>query len=420
MNPKEFIQLKLPAVTLPMVSDWFDGKNIEQYNYLFPDLLKIKDDLNKEKHKMDKYYSTNTTAKNFIRVTNRFYYYVDLKSGNLEDVYNAQFVTKAWLKIYELFYVFGRDQLEELNKKKSNYKYYSFHIAEAPGAFLPSINHLIKTNYNKIEWFWFAESFRLIYDKKMKNMGDTHYLGDTYGIINKYKDNWIFGADGDGDITSSANLRWFKHKIYSEFDRFVDFYTSDVKFIPTENFSYDDEEIYNIPVHVGHTIGAIVTLKKNGLAILKTFTFMESASVCLLYLLSGIFDNVYVTKPLASTPSNSETYIVCDGYKKNLSKIQIEKLFEYLDCLVYEDKKNLCLFKKEDISRGFLDEIKKINSFFYNRQKYFINRNIELYEQYKNKDNQTILKDSSKMRQEYASYWIKRYSLKKIDSSDLL
>lgn len=47
--------------------------------------------------------------------------------------------------------------------------------------------------------------------------------------------------------------------------------------------------------------------------VLKMFTYFETPSVGLLYLLQAHFDEVWVSKPACSRASNAETYLVAKG-----------------------------------------------------------------------------------------------------------
>ena len=80
----------------------------------------------------------------------------------------------------------------------------SFHICEAPGAFISCINHYIhtKTQYNSYEWK--SQSLK---PKGSKSKKDT--IGDTYGFMKKYPNHWDFGIDDTGDITNIENIKYY-------------------------------------------------------------------------------------------------------------------------------------------------------------------------------------------------------------------
>lgn len=414
----DFIQFELPDVCKkPSITKWVPSI------YQFDELIKLKHELNDVKNKLNPINNIK-----YIKITAVSYVGEDLRGdhGRLSAEFNAQIVTKAWMKIHELFnryVIFEREIKRKLgggiiSKVSSPIKdLYTFHIAEAPGAFIPSINHIIRTKYPSIDWNWFAESYRdpiLSHDRKRGK-----YFGDQYGLMKKYDSQWIYGAENDGDITKGSNIRWFRHHIGEYFPR-LDVITSDVKFVPTVDFNFDDEEIYNIAVHAGHTITALATLSKGGTAILKTFTFFESASISLLYLLGCSFERVLITKPMTSTPANSETYLVCLGFLNNITPMQLDILYEYLIYCRENPKNPAALFPKSQIPKEFVEKIVEIGTALKKRQIEYIDRNINLYNEYQNKPISVAEKDTAKVRHTFAEKYITTYNVEPIDEKDWL
>ena len=64
-------------------------------------------------------------------------------------------------------------------------------------------------------------------------------------------------------------------------------------------------------LHHCEAVAALRILAPGGSLVLKMFTLFESESVCLLYLLVSVFNEVDVFKPATSKEGNSEVYIVC-------------------------------------------------------------------------------------------------------------
>lgn len=107
----------------------------------------------------------------------------------------------------------------------------------------------------------------------------------------------------------------------------VDFITSDCG-IHVEAYEYNKYEEKISEVDFAQFYNLLNLLKqKGGSRILKTFIPLELASnVCIIYLLTEVFEQVYLSKPITSRPHNSEIYIVCikyNGIDKNiLNKIK--------------------------------------------------------------------------------------------------
>ena len=402
MYEPEFVEFELTkGCKKPHVNNWIND------SYEYPKFIALKDKLNKKKSEIDK-----LDQSKYVNIASATYVMEDARGdyGRLAEEFDAQIVTKAWMKLFELTHRYVKDYITE--------EFYSFHVAEAPGAFLPSLNHYFRTQCHGVDWTWYAESYRDPVTRiKTKQKGK--FLSDTYGLMKKYPEHWIFGANDDGDITRGANWRWFKNELTALTPR-RDLYTSDVKFVPdTPDFTYDEEEFYNIPVHVGHTFGALLTLSKGGMAILKTFTFFEAQSISLLFLLTCFFEKVFITKPIASTPANSETYVICINYNNRMTDNQRTILYEYLEmCRTAKNKKETpVLFAKKDIPKEFVDQIYDFEVKMTDRQIKYIDRNLELYKKYKNtkKVKQNIDKKDVELRDKFASYWIENYNVEKIN-----
>lgn len=107
---------------------------------------------------------------------------------------NNRHVSRAWIKMYELYY--ETKFFDNLDKSQVN----SFHICEAPGNFVNSTIYYTKHNTHIQNYNWNAQS---LYN------GD---IFDQYKFIQKTKNNWDFGKDNTGDITSHPNMMYYIEK----------------------------------------------------------------------------------------------------------------------------------------------------------------------------------------------------------------
>lgn len=69
---------------------------------------------------------------------------------NLRKIINAEFVTKAWSKFFELLTAYQLVRLSDPSTGLFN----SIFLCEAPGAFVAALNHFLKFNYtyNKVNF----------------------------------------------------------------------------------------------------------------------------------------------------------------------------------------------------------------------------------------------------------------------------
>jgi cap2 methyltransferase len=394
------------GISLTPPRNW--KKDFPDYVYDYPEMMEIKAQLNRVKQKQDPISADPRLRDKYLRIADMVRAHDDLrgKNGILVKRYGAEIVTNAWLKMYELMN-FLQPQLAKCKKP-----FHSFHIAEAPGNFLLAINHKLRTDYSSVEWDWLANSYWDLYSS-----GNVHYLEDQYGLIRAFPDKWIFGADGDGDITSPANLRSFSQTVRERFPNGCQFMTSDVKYVPID-VNFDEEERINLPVHLGHLLCALLTLEKGGTMILKEFTLFEGPSVALVYLMSCCFKQVRIVKPETSRPANSEIYIVGLGYQKNLSQLQFEALYNIMEYIRYlnTDAGSPAIFLQSDVPKSFVDKLIRIESALAKLQMQFIERNLELFERYQEVPFSQIQRELAPIRERAAEEWIKKMGVKVLDS----
>jgi hypothetical protein len=400
--------------TLTFPKNW--KKDFPDYIYSFEELEVLKLNLNSVKRRIDPITQNKELREKYDHLVDLVRALDELRGRNglLVKEYGAEIVTNAWLKMYELM-IFLHPLLNKMQKGKGKKKFNSLHVAEAPGNFMLAINHKLKTEYSSVEWDWLANSYRdLYYDHDYRNI---HYLPDQYGLIAQYPNRWIFGADGDGDITSPANIISFAQDVKEKFEGNLHFMTSDVKYVP-QDVNFDEEERINLPVHLGHLLCALTTLSKGGVMILKEFTFFEAPSISLLYLMSCCFKQLRIVKPETSRPGNSETYVVGTEYKKNLTMLQINRLLSVMNYirLLNTEAGSPALFRKKDIPADFVEKIIKIETQLTKTQSSHINRNLELFDKYKDVPYQQVRRDLSMIREKAADEWIKKTGIKLLDS----
>lgn len=390
-------------------------KDFPNYVYQFPQLIQLKNKLNQVKKKLEETYNNAQNLDIYQKIINyNSYGLLKRKNGILCQEYNAEIVSNAWLKMYEnMSYL--EPYLKKIEKGKDP-SFNSFHIAEAPGNFILAINHYMNTNFPKIEWNWLASTYIDLYSKHP----DSKYLDDTYGMIKKYPDNWIFGADGDGDITSVENLLSFQQTIIKRFKNHLNFITSDVKYISTQ-FDFSEEENINIPVHLGHLLCSLLCLDKGGIMMLKEFTFFEAQSVSFLYIMNYCFDKLLIVKPESSRSANSEVYIIGFGYKQNLSEIQISQLLKIMNYIrtLNTSLGSPSIFLKDDIPNDFVEKIIDLSKRILVKQIPSIQKNYELFKQYEN-NIKLFYKDNMSSQELLAKEWIEKNKVKKLDSNKRL
>ena len=308
-------------------------------------------------------------------------------------LYKGEMVTNAWMKIYEVL-----DNERIAINHKGGFK--TFHLCEAPGAFILSTNHYLKSNTEVSSYDWYAQTLNPSSSKNKDKKRSV--LKDDFGIISAYPNRWLYGRYNTGDITDPGTIYSYKENpCLSD----LDLITGDGG-LKTPMHMFNEQERYVSKVIYGQVLTMLYLLPKGKDCIFKTFIpFTESITISLMYLLTILFKKVNVHKPLTSHPSSSEVYVVCRDY----CGLEIDlrtKLFKVLT----DFTPDISIFKK--IPSQFIKELERCSSLFVNRQIDSINRS--LYYRYLYYDDYDMQKEVTNQREKSIEKWISKYKLKKI------
>ena len=286
-------------------------------------------------------------------------------------------VSQAWLKFYEIL-----SETNIINKNNKSFK--SFHLCEAPGSFIDCLAYYLRKETNITKFEWNAQSYK-------QTKGKT-YFGDDFNLIKQNPNNWKWGADGDGDITSCNNILSYKPLADD-----VELITSDCG-IPMGTPGYEK-------IVFSSMVAITYLLPLNGNMIFKILTPIETPIIWnIIYLWFNNFKELRFFKPIQNAQSR-EFYIIGKGYlgtdKKTvdllleLVKDKTDK-FEKID--LFDDKypENFVL-QLLDISKKLADNWcftiqKQIyysdnleyldKSFYKNAKDYIQEKNLDFIEKY--------------------------------------
>lgn len=323
---------------------------------------------------------------------NKLTYMYNISSGLLKYTKEKGLkLSRAFFKMYEIldhFNFFSKHKADTIN---------SIHICEAPGHFINSTFNYINNRHPNKKFEWYGNSLNPKNEQVKKKYGDV--LDDSYGFIKKYPDRWLWGADDTGDITSRANIEFFKKKFAGKFD----FLTSDCGLGAKGRFEYHSQEEMMGKINFAQFLISLIVTKMGGSIVLKYFMpFTKPVSISLLYLLRVHFKYLTIHKPLMTSPTNNEVYIVCRKKVKELTEDNYRKLVDFLD--------------KYDMDKYLYDEIDEIfiNNTIYVSKK-IINDQIDnikvIYYHYDKEYDYDALKVLGKA---YAKQWIRKYKFDKV------
>lgn len=310
---------------------------------------------------------------------------------------NPEFLTQAWTKFYECACTYNIIPAEATLERKM----VSLHLCEAPGAFITSLNHYLKSNHQNIEWKWVANTLNPYYEgNSPSNMiSDDRFMFHTLN-------NWDFGVDNTGNLMDWDNSQAIIRKAKSLGK--VLLVTADGSIDCLQK--PDAQEEVTSPLHYCEIITALQALSPGGTLIFKLFTLFEHSTVSLLYLVNHLFSEVNIYKPVTSRQGNSEVYAICLKYKGMAS---LEEFLPILKSAYGTDVYgNFALFPLEAIPETFVKQVEECACYFCSIQCQVINNNLKAYLMQKNI---ALHRDIKKIRGIVATEFIWQYDLKPLD-----
>lgn len=289
---------------------------------------------------------------------------------------NEQVVSRAWIKLYEILSEF------KFYKYLKGDTIYGFHLCEAPGNFVNSIQYYLQHNSTVKDYEWVAQSLG----------PELAGFYDSYGFIAKTKDRWDLGIKGTGDITDWDNIKYYYDK-YKDADIVI----GDCG----EEWTAERDPYKNLAVY--QLLYLMLLPKVGGCGIIKTL-YMNINIQCLslIYVLLSVYQKVYITKSNMNFWS-PETYIVAIGFK-GLTVENQNVLWEILDKMV---NKRIITYPVNQLRNTFCIYYEHIIQYvihsFSTAKKFFVwlSKNTRFFTE--NKETlTTLLKKRNKQ-------WIKRY-----------
>uniref|UniRef100_A0A6J0VFM6 Cap-specific mRNA (nucleoside-2'-O-)-methyltransferase 2 n=1 Tax=Pogona vitticeps TaxID=103695 RepID=A0A6J0VFM6_9SAUR len=324
----------------------------------FGSLVALKNSLNEVKNKLsDKRLDEWHQHTSFTNKAGKIIAY-------LKKSVNAELCTQAWCKFHEILCRFPLLPCEALQNGELN----SVHLCEAPGAFIASLNHYLKSHHVPCDWNWVANTLNPYHEAN-----DTFMMIMDDRLIANTLPWWYFGPDDTGDVMTLKYLRGLQRFISNMAT--VHLVTSDGSFDCQGNPG--EQEALVSSLHYCETVTALMTLSPGGSFVLKMFTLFEHSSVNLLFLLNCSFEEVHVFKPATSKAGNSEVYVVCLHY---LGKEAIHPLLSKMMQNFGNEMVERALFPQHLIPESFLKVHEHCCLFFHRHQTETILENLRLFE----------------------------------------
>lgn len=303
-------------------------------NFKLEELKEKKEQVAIAKRLYDKPNAKN--SKQFYYIIRQFEHANTFRS-EVHKKYNTPNVSNAWIKAYELFShykLFPRHGVDD---------FVYFDNAAFPGSFILAAWHYVHTKCDIKNFQWYGSS--LLSSEEQSQGGRP--LEDKYKLYEHYPGHWLMNNYNNGDVTSWKNQEEFRTKLGGD----VDLYTSDLGFDVSQDFT--NQESLHAHANMGQILTGLLVLKRGGNMVTKQYSYFEPFTISLMGLLTRVFGTVEISKPMFSKSGNSETYLVCLGYKNGQeSKMVIDILSKRLSDWNLDP-----LVSKECLSNSFISDI---------------------------------------------------------------
>jgi len=202
-------------------------------------------------------------------------------------------ISRAYFKMIEILNTFQFPLFETAASVEM------FALAEGPGGFIEAVSNYRNNPEDKY------------YGMTIEDPTDTEVPGwkKTANFLRQHPNVFLEkGADLTGNI---LNLENFKH-VTTKFKNKCELVTGDGGFDFSADFN--SQEINITRLLFGQIAYAVCIQKRGGSFVLKCFDCFYKATAELIYLLSTMYEKVYVVKPNTSRYANSERYLVCINF----------------------------------------------------------------------------------------------------------
>jgi 23S rRNA U2552 (ribose-2'-O)-methylase RlmE/FtsJ len=189
----------------------------------------------------------------------------------------------------------------------------TFHLAEGPGGFIEALCDMRQNTEDRYY------GMTLIKDEDQSVPG----WRKTRSFLNKNPNVSLeYGEDDTGDLTKASNLR----HCFIEYHGTMDLVTADGGFDFSIDFNH--QETVSAKLIFCQIAFALAVQAKGGNFVVKFFDAFTKTSIDMLYILSVLYEEVYLVKPNTSRYANSEKYAVCKKFKMDNSEDLVRGLYK--------------------------------------------------------------------------------------------
>ena len=271
------------------------------------------------------------------KYTNPYEFIHTIIPGSKLSVSKMKPLSRSFYKMIELWKMF------KLSDSRESIQ--TFHLAEGPGGFIEATAFLRKNMNDKYYGMTLINN-----DPGCPGWKKSHQFLESNKNV-----TIITGEDGTGNLLHKDNYNYcvnaFKHS--------MQIITADGGIDVSNDFNKQEELVSKLIV--SEVIYAITMQKRGGHFVLKIFDIFSKLTIDILYILTRVYSEVYITKPFTSRLANSEKYIVCKNFllDEDESDMYISSFMNEFDKLTQCD--NIFSLLSFEHDYYFLNKIEEIN-----------------------------------------------------------
>jgi len=314
------------------------NRNDEQHSViinrtLYKYLSIIKEQIDNRVEQWDKYKKT----------TNPYEYIHTIIPNTKQSISTLKPISRSFFKMVEICNTLNL--LGDLPIRQIN----SFHLAEGPGGFIEAIAYMRKNPNDKYYGMTLIDDMNYSVPGWKKSK---HFLSNNPNV------HIECGVEGNGDLMKPNNL----NDCFNKYQGQMDMITGDGGF--DFSFQYPHQEQISTNLIFCQIAFAVAMQKMGGTFILKMYDTFTQFSIDVLFLLSNLYESVYIIKPNTSRFANSEKYIVCKKFRCENVKEYVSIFYKILsgfDKIKHDITINPSLFNIK-IPYIFTNKLEEINA----------------------------------------------------------
>lgn len=151
----------------------------------------------------------------------------------------------------------------------------------------------------------------------------------------------------------------------------------------------------------------------NGICVIKIDMLFHKPIIDIVYILTSMYEKIFIIKPNTSNIIECEKYIICKGFILNDNHKDVYEYYYNSFILLLENIKKLPDFHikyiiKEDLPCFFMNKIDDINIIIGQQQLEAIDQIINIY---KNKHNEIKIENIKKINIQKCIHWCEKYNI---------